>query len=109
MTIEEQLKNIIRDKYTSIRQFTIAIDEPYSTIDSILKRGIMTASVSTMLKICDHLNIELDALQQGYIKQRNDYKTIKELTHQELEIIKAYRAMPEVQHAVRKLLGINDA
>lgn len=109
MRIEDQLRDIIKQKYSSIRQFTIAINEPYSTIDSILKRGVMTASISTMLKICEHLNIDLDALQQGVIKPRTPSSfSASDLTCEDLKIIAAYHSKPEIQRAVKILLGIDE-
>ena len=37
---EDLLKEVILDKYKSIREFTQEIGMPYSTVDTILKRGI---------------------------------------------------------------------
>ena len=37
---EDLLKDLILEKYKSIREFTQEIDMPYSTVDTILKRGI---------------------------------------------------------------------
>lgn len=67
MTIEDQLKNLILSRYRSIREFTIAIDMPYTTIDSIFRRGIGNSSVSTVIKICKALRISADELADGKI------------------------------------------
>jgi DNA-binding Xre family transcriptional regulator len=67
MTIEEKLKDLILERYSSIREFTIKIDMSYSTVDSILKRGIQNATISNILKICDALHISADALANGEI------------------------------------------
>lgn len=67
MSIEEKLKELIRNRYHSIREFTIAIDMPYTTIDSIFRRGIGNSSVANIIKICKALHISADALADGEI------------------------------------------
>lgn len=67
MTIEEKLKELILSRYNSIREFTIAIDIPYTTMVSIFQRGIENSSVSNIIKICKALNISADALADGEI------------------------------------------
>lgn len=68
MTIEDKLKNLILSRYKSVREFVIAIDMPYTTIDSMFKRGIGTSSVSNVIKICKALSISADALANGEIE-----------------------------------------
>lgn len=67
MSTEIQLKNLILSRYRSIREFTIAVDIPYTTIDSIFRRGIGNSSVSTIIKICKALGISADELAEGRI------------------------------------------
>ena len=67
MTIEEKLKELILKRYNSIREFTIAIDMPYTTMDSIFRRGIENSSVCNVIKICKALGISVDALADGEI------------------------------------------
>ena len=70
MTTEEKLKNYILERYKSIREFTIAIDIPYSTLTGVLTRGIDNSSVGVIFKICKALNISPDALAEGEIVPR---------------------------------------
>lgn len=65
MTLEEQLKQEILQKYKSIRAFTTAINIPYSTLDSVFKRGIANAGVSTVLKIFHALSLDIDSIPSG--------------------------------------------
>lgn len=58
--LEEKIKNLIIEKYGSVRQFALKIDIPYTTIDSILKRGIDNSNVSNVLKMCKALGISAD-------------------------------------------------
>lgn len=103
-TIEEKLKEFILSQYKSIREFSMNIVMPYSTVDSIFKRGIANASVTNVNKICKSLNISADMLADGkivYIDNKN-----RELTQEEKEIIEAYRRQPHLHEAVQKVLGI---
>ena len=67
MTIEDQLKNLILVRYRSVREFTIAVDMPYTTIDSIFRRGVNNSSVANVIKICRALAISADELADGRI------------------------------------------
>ena len=58
--LEEKIKNLIIEKYGSVRQFALKIDVPYTTIDSILKRGIDNSNVSNVIKMCKALGISVD-------------------------------------------------
>ena len=67
MTIENKLKRYIMSRYSSLREFTIESDIPYSTVNAILKRGIANSSLSNVSKICKALNISLDELEHNRI------------------------------------------
>lgn len=58
--LENKIKELIIEKYGSIRQFSFKIGLPYTTIDSILKRGIDNSNVSNVIKMCKALNISID-------------------------------------------------
>lgn len=73
MTIEENLKDLILTQHKSLLSFANTTGIPYTTIDNVLKRGIARAGISTMIKICDALNIELDALAKGSIRKKQIY------------------------------------
>lgn len=60
--LEDELRKLIIEKYGSIRQFALKIDIPYTTLDSILKRGIDNSNVGNAIKICKALNISVDNL-----------------------------------------------
>ena len=71
-TSEDLLKELILSQYKSLREFTTVIGMPYTTVDSLLKRGIKKASVDNVLKICSFLNISTDALVNGRIEYINN-------------------------------------
>lgn len=70
MPVEQELKNLILQRYRSVRAFSEETGIPYSTIDSIFKRGIENSSVSNIIKICRALNIDADALGDGKIESK---------------------------------------
>jgi predicted transcriptional regulator len=67
MTTEDRLRNYILSKYKSLREFSQKIDMPYSTINTIMKRGIDNSSVNNIIRICQALNISTDDLVNGKI------------------------------------------
>ncbi|MDV5976214.1 XRE family transcriptional regulator [Streptococcus canis] len=54
---EEDLKQLILSRYSSVKSFAEDNDMPYSTVRSILERGIMNANVENAIKICSALGI----------------------------------------------------
>ena len=58
--LEEKIKNMIIEKYGSIRQFALKIDVPYTTVDSILKRGIDNSNVNNAIKVFKALGLSID-------------------------------------------------
>ena len=70
--LEDKLKNLIIEKFGSVRQFAMKIDIPYTTVDSILKRGIDNSNVGNVLKICKALNISIDYLLESKEIQSNN-------------------------------------
>lgn len=57
MTREEKLRNLILDKYISLRQFSKEVNIPYSTLMTLLSRGIGGASFDIVILICKKLQI----------------------------------------------------
>lgn len=58
MTREQKLRNLILDKYNSLRQFALEADIPYSTLMTLLSRDIGGASFDVVIKICKKLEID---------------------------------------------------
>lgn len=91
MAIENELKSLIINKSKSIRQFSSDVDIPATTIQSILNNGVENAGVKKMTKICNYLGLDIDALADGYIKE----KTVSDIpmTVSEINHIKKYRGL----------------
>lgn len=62
MTREEYLENLIMNKFRSVRSFSEYADVPYTTLRSILQRGVGNAKVENILKITEALGITTDDL-----------------------------------------------
>ena len=50
-TIEHELKKLILEEYGSLSEFCKRIDLPWTTLDSILKRGVDKANIKNILYI----------------------------------------------------------
>lgn len=74
MTTEEQLKEEILKRYKSIRAFTTAINIPYSTLDSVFKRGLQNAGVSTMIKVFNALDLDIESILEEKLRHRDEMK-----------------------------------
>lgn len=105
MTIEDKLKCVILEKYKSIRAFTKIIDIPYSTIDTMFKRGINGTSVITIIKICKALNIDTDALFDNEIKDKQITVSNETSYFSQNSLIKKYNVLDEKgKHTVNTVL-----
>ena len=62
MSRELFLRNLILDNYPSLRQFALESDIPYSSLMTILSRGVGGASFDVVMQICKKLQIEPSAL-----------------------------------------------
>lgn len=58
MTREQKLRNLILDRYKSLRQFALETDIPYSTLMTILSRDLGGASFDVVVKICKKLEVD---------------------------------------------------
>ena len=90
MTVEEQLRELILKRYKSVRAFALENQIPYSTVDNIFKRGLRNIGITTAIKICSSLEIDIDALAEGRIRKR-DEKIQGLISPAEQEHIQKYR------------------
>lgn len=58
MTREWALRKAILERYPSLRQFALESGIPYSTLLTLLSRGIGGASFDVVLHICKQLHID---------------------------------------------------
>lgn len=108
MTMEEQLKQEILSRYKSVRAFTTAIGIPYTTLDSVFKRGIQKAGVSTMIKVFNALNLDIESIQDGELRPSqsnitsvyNRARGERVVSESEYRIVAAYRVASEADRGI---------
>ena len=72
--VENELKELILDRYGNLSEFCKKIDLPWTTLDSILKRGVDKANIKNILKITAELNIDVESLANGQIVSKDEPK-----------------------------------
>ncbi len=105
MTVEQKLQDYILDNYKSIMQFAKVADLPYTTVKGIFSRGIWGTSIQNVIKICNTLSLDINALVNGEIKKDIH---INELTTHEKKLVVAYRTHPEHQYTIDTILHIDE-
>ena len=66
--IEKTIKELIVERYGSLKAFCEIIDMPWTTLDSILKRGFINSNIGNVLKIAKELRISVEPLASGRIE-----------------------------------------
>lgn len=92
MNIEEAVKLIILKKYGTLKDFSVSINLPYSTVYGVFKRGFSNSTVDNVLAICNALHISADSLAEGHIKEKSD------------EEAKAPTSLDELEESVKRVL-----
>ena len=94
---ETKIREMIIEKYGSLKKFCEIIDMPWTTLDSILKRGIANSNITNVMKITKELGINAEKLVEGNIVKNAETPITMaahfdgdEYTEDELEDIKAY-------------------
>lgn len=64
---ETALKELIVKNYGSLKKFCENINMPWTTLDSILKRGVTNSNITNVMKITRELNIDTESLATGKI------------------------------------------
>lgn len=67
MTVEDRLKELMEIKSGNVRAFANEHDFPYTTLRSILERGVLNAKAETVFAICKALNIKPESLVENEI------------------------------------------
>ncbi|MBQ6448567.1 MAG: helix-turn-helix transcriptional regulator [Bacillus sp. (in: Bacteria)] len=93
----EIIRKLIGEKAPSQKAFAESVDIPYTTLRSMLERGIGNASVDNVLKVCKGLNITTDQLEKMANEEDYEIETIaahhdgEEWTEEELEEIERFK------------------
>ena len=63
--LESKIKELIISRYGSLKKFSEKINMPWTTLDSILKRGIANSNITNVLKITRELGLDAEKLVDG--------------------------------------------
>lgn len=91
--VEEQLKKLIIEKYGSLKKFAESVDIAWSTLDGVIKRGVNKANITSLIKICEGLNIDCESLYYGDIITKQTVLKQEPLSEDEQEHIRKYRSL----------------
>lgn len=58
MTVEKGIKKLIENKFGNIKYFSEEIELPYTTVRSILERGVLNSKVENVIKIAEGLDMD---------------------------------------------------
>ncbi len=101
---EEYIKELIKEKGQTIKQFAQQIDMPYSTLLSMLNGSIGGAAVDNVIKICKGLGISINDLQKAV--DETPQSPALQLSDHERHLVMQYRKNKQMQSAVDTLLGL---
>lgn len=96
LTREEFIKSLIKERGFNIKSFAAHIGIPYTSLLSMLNNSIGGAAVETVIKICEELNIPVEALKSENFNSSLASKKAK-LNNNEQELIKKYRLLTDEQ------------
>lgn len=107
--LEDKLKKRIINEYGSLKAFTDKIDMPWTTLDSILKRGVGKANITNILKITAELNLDAESLADGIMANKAiDFSDPLVFSAEERSVALSYRNADEITKSmVRRCLGID--
>lgn len=71
MLVEDKLRELIIDRYGTVKNFSEKNNLKYSTVTTILTRGVLNANVKNVIEVCRALDISVDALAKGQIVPKN--------------------------------------
>ena len=93
--VEADLKQLIIDRFGSLSKFSEVIDMPWTTLDGVIKRGVNKANITSLIKICEGLNIDCESLYYGRLLPKQDMLKEDPLSEKEQMHIKKYRTLSE--------------
>ena len=89
----EIIKEMIEERWPTQKAFAEAAGLPYTTLRSILQRGVGNSAVENVIRICRTLGITIEELEE--LAERNDQgvnKETQELSEEEILTLAAHSA-----------------
>lgn len=106
MTKEEYVKLLIASSGHTVKSFALSINLPYTTLLSMLNRGLGGASIDNVIRVCKGLSITVEDLQR--VEDEKSAPVPFYVTEHEKKVLSNYRNKPDLQHAVNVLLGVDE-
>jgi hypothetical protein len=91
------IKKEIKRQFRSVRQFSMYIGVPQSTIVTALQKGIGGTSFETIMKICDVLDIKLVAGDSPVFLDGENRALLERYSRLDAEGKKAVRAVAKIE------------
>lgn len=104
MSKEDYVRQLIRERGQTVKDYALEIQIPYTTLLGMLKNGLGGASVDNVIRVCKGLGIEVEDLQR--VEQDIEVAPPFHVTERERLLIQRYRERVELQQAVQILLGL---
>lgn len=95
------IRRLIKDTGLSLKAFAEKANVPYTTLYSILERGVGNASVDNVIKICRALGITIEELDMLF----EDESKIETFSEEEISIILNNITNPKLKILVKFALG----
>lgn len=93
------IKHEIKKQYRSVRKFAMSVGIAQTTVVSALKNGVSGTAFSTVMKICEALNIEVF-----------NYSVPLIMTDEIITILKKYNVLDKMgEHTVQTVLDMEYA
>lgn len=100
----EFLKNLIKVRYRSVAAFSRVTGIPQTTLSHILNHDLESASLGSIVKICDELGLSIDQL----LSRPSSFDIqIVPCTKREVRIIERCRENDVLAQAAERVLGID--
>lgn len=102
----EVIKNLIKAKSPSIKAFAESIELPYTTLRSMLERGIGNASVDNVIRVCKGLGITIEELEtmasEGGVTTIAAHHDGEDWTEEELDEIERFKEFVKLKRNKEK-------
>lgn len=74
---ESRIKEMIFNNYGSLKKFCEIINMPWTTLDSILKRGFANSNITNVMKISHELRVDTESLAAGKVVESDEILSAK--------------------------------
>lgn len=94
--VEVRIKEMVIDKYGSLKKFCETINMPWTTLDSILKRGVANSNITNVMKITKELGIDTESLASGLILNSCEKNISTRIKKSNPKIIQYYEMLNDI-------------